>query len=140
MINRRNIVEQQENTDGVTANEENQSRTRSEGVSDSWKNPDVAESRKQRGAVQVNGTVYRSVNAAFKALDLPTNRHIAFRASLKKEGTKTFEQGEGLPSYEFTIVEPVKAERKAKTKKAEAEQSPVEVAESVESVESAEAV
>lgn len=111
--------QQVNNTDGKAAKEvaELTRRTRAEGVSDSWKNPEVAQARKQRNSVMVNGVLYRSVTAAFDALDLPMNRHIAFRAKLKKEGVKTFEQGEGLPSYEFTIAPPIKVEKKAKVKK-----------------------
>lgn len=110
---------------GEATTEVKPTRTRAEGVSDSWKDPAVAEKRKQRHAVSVNGVKYKSVTEAFKALDLPLNRHIAFRAKLKAEGVKTFEQGEGLPSYEFKIEDPIKAEPKPKApkkaKKAKAE-------------------
>lgn len=115
------MEQQVNNTDGETAKEVKQpkapTRTRAEGVSHSWKDPAVAEARKQRHAVSVGGVVYKSVTEAFKALDLPLNRHIAFRAQLKADGAKVFDQGEGLPSYEFKLEEPVKVESNPKAPK-----------------------
>jgi hypothetical protein len=113
-----------DNTAGEIAKEVKPVRTRAEGVSDSWKDPAVAEARKQRHAVSVGGVMYKSVTEAFKALDLPLNRHIAFRAQLKAEGNKVFTHND--VNYEFKLEEPIKVEpkpkapKKAKKEKAEA--------------------
>ncbi|WVW37765.1 hypothetical protein Gekk315_00053 [Aeromonas phage Gekk3-15] len=65
-------------------------RTASEGIAESWKNVEVFNKRTTRNGVIVNGQEYKSVRAAFYALGLPENKHIAFRMALKEEKAKTF--------------------------------------------------
>jgi hypothetical protein len=48
------------------------------------------EKPQQAGNIQVNGTYYRSVYAAFVALDLPVNKHQRFRAEFNKGVSDTF--------------------------------------------------
>lgn len=55
-------------------------------IARSWLDSDVAAKRKQRSAVMVDGVEYRSVRAAYVALDLPLKDHIAFRMHLKEAG------------------------------------------------------
>jgi hypothetical protein len=59
---------------------------RAEGVARSWQDADVRARRSARHSVIVNGEQYRSVRAAFKALNLPLKEHIAFRMLLKEQG------------------------------------------------------
>jgi hypothetical protein len=60
---------------------------RSAGVSESWKNPEVAAKRKERSRVEVNGVVYKSVADAFRHLGIDMKHHIKFRQELKANGT-----------------------------------------------------
>lgn len=60
--------------------------TRSEGVAKSWSDPDVRAKRMERTAVLVEGIVYASVAKAFRALRLPMQAHVKFRAELKAAG------------------------------------------------------
>lgn len=62
------------------------SKARANGVAESWKNPEVAAKRAQRNAVEVDGVQYRSVRAAYLALELPLKEHIQFRMLLKENG------------------------------------------------------
>lgn len=71
---------------------------RAEGVSASWQDPTVAAARQARHTVQVNGHLYRSVRAAFKALELPDNKHQAFRKQLVAQGKAEFE------GHKFTLA------------------------------------
>jgi len=76
---------------------------RAEAIANSWKNPEVAEARAMRTNVAVEGYgTYRSVKAAFQALDLPLSRHIGFRMKVKKEGFATFRL-DGR-AYNFSVV------------------------------------
>lgn len=93
---------------------------RAEGARRSWDNIEVFNKRRQRTNVAVEGHgEFRSVAAAFKALNLPMNRHIPFRADLKKAGTLE------INGLRFTVVRttdgaqprPVR-ERKAKVTEA----------------------
>ena len=59
---------------------------RSEGISRSWEDKEVAAKRAKRHFVRVNGAEFNSVRAAFVALGLPLNKHIKFRMELKAEG------------------------------------------------------
>jgi len=59
---------------------------RSESIAASWTDKNVAASRSQRDHVEVAGVEYRSVAAAFLALNLPMGKHIKFRADLKAAG------------------------------------------------------
>lgn len=59
---------------------------RSEGIRRSWQDPEVAAKRAQRSAVAVDGHEYKSVGAAFRALELPMNECIRFRIELKAQG------------------------------------------------------
>lgn len=66
------------------------SRTAAEGIAESWKNPEVAAKRMTRNGCMVNGTEFKSVWAAFQALNLGnSNACIKFRGQLKAEGSKT---------------------------------------------------
>ena len=58
----------------------------SEGQRLSWQDPDVREARCERSAVSVDGTDYKSVAAAFDALNLPRSRLCKFRLQLKEQG------------------------------------------------------
>jgi hypothetical protein len=58
----------------------------SAGVAASWTKPEVRAARRQRSAVEVDGTIYPSVYKAFLALDLPVSVHIPFRGELKAKG------------------------------------------------------
>jgi|SRR5687768_6060748 len=125
-------------------------RTRSEGVSDSWKDPAVAAARKERHSVIVKSfgddpkTIqYKSVTEAFKALDLPMGQHITFRAKLKAEGVKTFTvngdgaEGEEKREYEFHIAPAIKVEPKPRKAKVKPEAASEDAAEADESTEAA---
>lgn len=75
----------------------------SKSIKASWKNPEVAVRRSAKNHVRVRGQgEFRSVCAAFAALDLPMGQHAAFRAELKKLGRGSFRH-EGK-SYAFTVV------------------------------------
>lgn len=76
---------------------------RSKGISDSWNDPAIAAKRAQRNGAQVAGEKYRSVKAAFLALKLPLEKHIAFRMSLKESGKETFERNG--KKYNFVLTE-----------------------------------
>lgn len=60
--------------------------TRSEAIAESWNDDATRAKRRQRSAVEVDGTRHRSVKAAFIALGLPLEKHIAFRIRLKEKG------------------------------------------------------
>lgn len=55
----------------------------SESVRASWRDTEVRARRTKRDKVVADGIVYGSVKQAFVALDLPLQKHIAFRAQLK---------------------------------------------------------
>jgi len=76
---------------------------RSAAIAQSWTNKAVAEARAVKNKVKVGGTEYRSVLAAFTALKLPVEKHIAFRMELKAAGRKVFETDKGV-KHTFTIV------------------------------------
>ena len=61
-------------------------RSAAEGIAASWNDPEVAAKRMTRNSVVANGEEFKSVRAAFYALGLPDNKHIAFRMKLKAEG------------------------------------------------------
>lgn len=63
----------------------------SAGAIRSWENKSVAASRSARHKVKVGGEEYRSVMAAFKALELPLAKHQKFRKELKEKGQMKFE-------------------------------------------------
>lgn len=84
------------------------SATRSQGISESWNNPDVAAKRAQRHNVKVvldgkEKGVFRSTLEAFKKLNLPQSGHIKFRMALKAAGQKEFVSGKH--TYQFSLVE-----------------------------------
>jgi len=62
------------------------STTRSEAIAESWKNEATRAKRTQRHAVRVNGNEFKSVRAAFAALNLPMKTCIKFRMALKAAG------------------------------------------------------
>ncbi len=93
---------------------------RSKLVAKTWKDPDVAASRATHHAVKVGGETFRSVLAAFQALNLPIGRHIPFRKALKAQGvggSLAFETDDGKKT-KFTLVELPKVDRKPAVKKA----------------------
>lgn len=61
------------------------------GGSRGWDDPAVRAARAQRDHVRAAGVEYRSVLAAFVALELPVSRHIAFRKQLKAAGRAVFD-------------------------------------------------
>jgi hypothetical protein len=63
------------------------SEARSAGIAKSWQNPETRAKRIQRNGVRVDGEHYRSVPAAFRALDLPMKDLVAFRMQLKADKT-----------------------------------------------------
>lgn len=75
---------------------------RSEGVTSSWKKPEVAAHRSERHHVEVGGIVFKSVAEAFGNLGLPMSKHIKFRGELKRAGSLTFEH-DGK-HYTFKVV------------------------------------
>ena len=86
-----------------------------EGIKKSWENPETAKARKARHGVKVGGVVYGSLKKAFDALELPDNKHIAFRGKLKKSGKETFEYE--AKKYNFTLTELPKKETKTEATK-----------------------
>ena len=84
------------------------STARSQGISESWNNPEVAAKRAQRHNVKVtldgkDKGVFRSTLEAFKKLNLPQSGHIKFRMALKAAGQKEFVSGKH--TYQFSLVE-----------------------------------
>lgn len=72
--------------------DENVNVVRAEGARRSWDNLETFNKRRQRTNVLVEGHgEFRSVSAAFKALNLPMTRHIPFRKDLKAAGELTIE-------------------------------------------------
>lgn len=63
---------------------------RSAAIAASWQNPETAALRAARLAVKVNGEFYKSVPQAFRALQLPMSKHIAFRGALREAGSLGF--------------------------------------------------
>lgn len=59
---------------------------RSEAIAKTWLDEEVRAKRSTRHIVKVDGVEYRSVRAAFVALNLPLKEHIKFRMELKVEG------------------------------------------------------
>jgi hypothetical protein len=62
------------------------SKSRSAAIAASWTDSETAAKRAQRHAVRVAGQEFRSVRAAFVALNLPMSKHIKFRMELKAAG------------------------------------------------------
>ena len=58
----------------------------------------MSAARRIQNKVKVNGTVYRSVAAAFVALGLSLSKHQAFRKKLKTDKKAKFEK------FEFELV------------------------------------
>lgn len=75
---------------------------RAKAIADTWKDEKVAKKRATHNKVSVAGVEYRSVNAAFNALRLPHEKHIAFRLILKKEKAATFKHND--KNFNFKIV------------------------------------
>lgn len=75
---------------------------RAASVKESWNVRAVKAARSQRDNVKVDGTDYRSVGAAFKALNLPMGKHIRFRGELKKAGKLAFEHNDH--KFNFAVV------------------------------------
>lgn len=86
----------------------------SDGVRNSWDDEETAQRRGKRHGAQVNGKeIYKSVWAAFEALNLPLSRVITFRKELKQKMTANFEH-EGT-TYAFALVPRPKQEKEATT-------------------------
>lgn len=78
-------------------------RSNSAGIAASWNDPTVAEKRLTRDGVMVHGVgEFKSVRAAFAALNLPDSKHIRFRMKLKE--AKKLEFVFGTAAYTFEIV------------------------------------
>jgi hypothetical protein len=109
---------------------------RSEGVKTSWLDPEVAAARAQRNNVKVDGVVYQSVRAAFKALGLNDAKHIAFRLELKAQGEGVFEghDFELIPAEVKTPKVGKRAAAKAAKEAKAAIQAAVESQEAVEAL------
>lgn len=63
---------------------------RSAAIAASWRDPRVAKLRSARLHVRVNGAWFRSVPQAFRELQLPMSKCIAFRGKLREAGQLTF--------------------------------------------------
>lgn len=63
---------------------------RSAAIAASWRDPRTAKLRAARLHVRVNGGWFRSVPQAFRELQLPMSKHIAFRGQLREAGQLTF--------------------------------------------------
>lgn len=70
-----------------------------EGVARSWQDPAVRAARSARHGVEVDGVAYNSTRSAFRALNLPDNKHVSFRKQLKAAGELEFS------GHTFKIVE-----------------------------------
>jgi hypothetical protein len=69
--------------------------SRSAAIAASWANPEVAAARATRVEVVVEGMgAFKSVPAAFRALNLPMGRMIPFRLVIKAQGEATFTMGD----------------------------------------------
>lgn len=82
---------------------------RSDAIAKSWENPDIKRKRMDRHQVLIrkegqDDRMFRSVRAAFKALDLPLGKHINFRRELKK--TKDMKTEAFGYHWELTKYEP----------------------------------
>lgn len=77
---------------------------RAEAIAKSWKDPKVAKARAIRTNVSVDGTAYRSVATAFKALKLPAEKMLKFRMELKASGGHLNFTQEGKDPIRFNIV------------------------------------
>lgn len=64
----------------------NKSARRVAGAKSSWKDKAIADKRRQRNHVMVDGQEYRSVRQAYELLGLPMKEHIQFRGLLKEHG------------------------------------------------------
>lgn len=84
--------EEAEDAAGITpeapapVNDDELATRRSTAIAKSWEDKAVHAKRRQRSGVEVDGVSYRSVRAAFVALDLPLKDHINFRMLLKATG------------------------------------------------------
>ena len=82
-------------TDGRIFKRPASSLSRSAAIAASWANPEVAAARATRVEVVVEGMgAFKSVPAAFRALNLPMGRMIPFRLVIKAQGEATFTMGD----------------------------------------------
>jgi hypothetical protein len=82
-------------TDGKIYKRPVASISRSAAIAASWANPEVAAARATRVEVVVEGMgAFKSVPAAFRALNLPMGRMIPFRLVIKAQGEATFTMGD----------------------------------------------
>jgi len=77
-------------------------RSLSQAIADSWKNPEIAAKRSTRNSVKADGIEYRSVREAFRTLRLPIAKHIPFRMELKAAGKAVFEIGD--KKVQFALI------------------------------------
>lgn len=70
----------------------------SKAIRETWADADVRAARSLKQRVIVDGTGYRSVFEAFKALGLPESKHVKFRMELKAAGKAVF------AGHKFSIV------------------------------------
>lgn len=84
----------------------NERKSNAAAIAQSWQDPAVYNARLKRDGVAVtaNGKTseFKSVRAAFAALNLPDSKHIRFRMKLKEAKSATFEWAG--TSYRFDIV------------------------------------
>lgn len=79
------------NASGVEYKRRRPGKDVSKKVRKTWADPGVRAARIVKSKVEVNGVVYRSVREAFRELDLPDSKHIAFRMKLRAEGSLTYD-------------------------------------------------
>jgi hypothetical protein len=76
---------------GKVFSRRNPGRDASVSAKESWLDADVKAARSKKDRVNANGTDYKSVAEAFKALKLNWSKHIKFRGDLKKAGKLAFD-------------------------------------------------
>lgn len=82
--------------------EEKERKSNAAGIAASWADPSVYNARLTRNAVKAEGVEYKSVRAAFAALNLPDSKHIRFRMKLKEAKKAVFEWAG--KEYHFEIL------------------------------------
>lgn len=86
----------------ASSTDDEKATVRSEAVAKTWKDKTVATKRATHHKIEVNGTRYSSLYAAFVSLGLPIVKHISFRKLLKTAGKINFDfNGK---SYAFALI------------------------------------
>jgi hypothetical protein len=81
---------------------------RAEGQRETWNDRKVAAARTKKDRVTANGEEFKSVAAAFIKFNLPMNKHISFRKTLKELGVHSFIAPTG-EKFNFKVVAAAKA-------------------------------